>query len=166
MQVRPLSETDKAWVKERTELLFSGTFLVSREIVHDPTELPGFIAAEGDERIGLATYHIDGDQCELVSIDALCQYMGVGTSLLEAVENIARESGCTHVWTITTNDNLDAQRFFQRRGFAIDAYRVGGMEKIRAIKPGIPLTGSYGIPIRDEIELNKSVVQARGWRTV
>jgi len=166
MQVRPLTDTDKTWVQERTELLFSGTVLVSRETVHDPTKLNGFIAAEDDERIGLVTYHIDGDLCELVSIDALCQYIGVGTSLLEAVENAARKAGCKSVWVITTNDNLDALRFFQRRGFAISAFRIAGMDNIRQIKPGIPLTGSYGIPIRDEVELSKSVEQGRGWRTV
>lgn len=166
MEVRPLTETDVAWVQERTELLFSGTFLVSRDTVHDPTSLPGYIAVEGDERIGLITYHQDGDTCEVVSIDALCQYIGVGTALLEALEAAAREQGCQTIWTITTNDNLDALRFFQRRGFVISAFRIGGMEKIRQLKPGIPQTGGYDIPIRDEIELSKPVDVAHGWRTV
>lgn len=166
MEVRPLTETDVAWVQERTELLFSGTFLVSRDTVHDPTGLPGYIAVEAGERIGLITYHQDGDTCEVVSIDALCQYIGVGTALLEALEAAAREQGCQTIWTITTNDNLDALRFFQRRGFVISAFRIGGMEKIRQLKPGIPQTGGYDIPIRDEIELSKSVDMAHGWRTV
>ncbi|MEZ4386045.1 MAG: GNAT family N-acetyltransferase [Candidatus Krumholzibacteriia bacterium] len=166
MEVRPLSEIDKTWVQERTELLFSGTFLVSRETVHDPTRLPGFIAVQDGERIGLVTYHIADHACELVSIDALCQYIGVGTALLDAVEAAAREAGCRTVWAITTNDNLDAQRFFQRRGFVISDVRLGGMEKIRQLKPGIPQVGSYGLPIRDEIELSKAVDVGRGWRTV
>lgn len=166
MEVRPLTETDVAWVQERTELLFSGTFLVSRDTVHDPTGLPGYIAVEGSERIGLITYHQDGDTCEVVSIDALCQYIGVGTALLDALEAAAREQGCKTIWAITTNDNLDALRFFQRRGFVISDFRIGGMEKIRQLKPGIPQTGGYGIPIRDEIELSKPVDMAHGWRTV
>ena len=166
MDVRTLTEADKAWVLERTELLFSGTFLVSRDTVHDPTRLPGFIAVESGERIGMVTYHRDGDHCELVSIDALCQYIGVGTALLDAVEDTARECGCTHLWAITTNDNLDALRFFQRRGFVISDFRIGGMEKIRQLKPGIPAVGCYDIPVRDEIELSKPVAITRGWRTV
>jgi N-acetylglutamate synthase-like GNAT family acetyltransferase len=166
MQVKPLSDTDKAWVLERTELLFSGTFLVSRDTVHDPTKLPGFIADQDGERIGMATYHVQGDQCEVVSIDALCQYIGVGTALLEAVETAAREAGCRSIWVITTNDNLDALRFFQRRGFVISDFRIASMDNIRQLKPGIPASGCYGIPIRDEIELSKPVDQARGWRVV
>lgn len=165
MLITNLSEADQAWVRERTELLFSGNFLVSREVVHDPTRLPGFIAVEHGERVGLTTYHIAGELCELVSIDSLCQFMGVGTELLAAVESAARAAGCARLWTITTNDNLDALRFFQRRGFLITAYRLGGMDRIRELKP-IPADGYYGIPIRDEIELEKPVAPGAGWRIV
>ena len=55
-------------------------------------------------------------------------------------------------WLITTNDNLDAIRFYQRRGFTIATVHAGAIEQSRTIKPSIPLVGSYGIPIRDEIE--------------
>lgn len=165
MLITNLSAADKAWVQERTELLFSGNFLVSREVVHDPTVLPGFIAVEHGERVGLVTYHIAGELCELVSIDSLCQFMGVGTELLAAVESAARAAGCARLWTITTNDNLDALRFFQRRGFLITSYRLGGMDRIRELKP-IPAVGYYGIPIRDEVELEMPVAPGAGWRIV
>jgi len=166
MQITNLSEADQAWVRERTELLFGGTFLVSRELVHDPTELPGFIAVQDGERVGLVTYHIEGDRCEVVSLDALCQYMGIGSALLQAVEAAARAEGCQNLWVITTNDNLDALRFFQRRGFTVSDFRIGGMEKIRMLKPNVPTVGCYGIAIRDEIELEKPVEAGKGWRVV
>lgn len=153
MQVRRLNDEDREWVKERTELLFGGEFVVSGQEVHDPHKLPGFIAVEGGERVGLATYSIDGKACELVTIDALCQFMGVGTELLDQVEEAARAAGCDRLWCITTNDNLDAQRFFQKRGFVISDIRVGGMTKIRLLKPNVPRFGYYGLPIRDEIHL-------------
>ncbi len=166
MQIAPLSATDKAWVLERTELLFGGTFLVSGDLVHDPTQLPGFIAAQDGERVGLVTYHVAGDRCEIVTLDALCQYMGIGTELLQAVEAAARSEGCSRLWSITTNDNLDAMRFFQRRGFVITEVRLDSMRKIRMLKPGIPLVGCYGIPIRDEVELEKPIAPGAGWRVV
>ncbi len=166
MLVTDLTESDKIWVKERTELLFGGDFVMSRELVHDPTSLPGFIAVDGGERIGLATYHIEGKKCEVVSVDALCQFIGVGTALLDAVEKAARASGCEHLWCITTNDNLDALRFFQKRGFVLSDFRIGGMDRIRQLKPDIPTTGYYGIPVRDEIELEKPVVSGEGWRVL
>ena len=86
--------------------------------------------------------------------------------LLQAVESAARAAGCTSLWAITTNDNLDALRFFQRRGFEVKNFRIGGMAKIRLLKPSIPQTGCYGIAVRDEIELEKPIEPGRGWRVV
>ena len=57
----------------------------------------------------------------------------------------------------TTNDNLDALRFYQRRGFRIIAVRPGAVDESRRIKPSISAIGEYGIPIRDEIELERPV---------
>jgi hypothetical protein len=58
------------------------------------------------------------------------------------------------VWLTTTNDNLDALRFYQRRGFRISAVRPRAVERARAtLKPEIPEVGAYGIPVRDEIDL-------------
>ncbi len=160
MRVTELTDDDRLWVQERTELLFGGDFVVSRTEVHDPHKLPGFIASEGRERVGLATYCLYHGECELVTIDSLCQYLGVGTLLLEKVEEVARQAGCSKIWTITTNDNLDAQRFFQRRGFVISQVRLGGMSKIRLLKPNVPRVGYYGIPVRDEIEFEKRLLPA------
>ena len=87
-----------------------------------------------------------------MTIDSLCQFMGVGTLLLEKVIEIAKQGGCRKIWAITTNDNLDAQRFFQRRGFVLTNVRVGGMTKIRLLKPNIPKVGYYDLPVRDEFE--------------
>ena len=54
---------------------------------------------------------------------------------------------------ITTNDNLDALRFYQRRGFALTELRPGAVDESRRMKPQIPLVGAHGIPIRDELVL-------------
>lgn len=77
----------------------------------------------------------------------------MGTALIEAVKSVARERGCKPVWLITTNDNLDARRFYQRRGFQLVGVARNALEESRKIKPQISATGFYGIPIRDEIEL-------------
>lgn len=166
MLITDLSDQDRTWVRERTEMLFGGDTVVSREVVHQPADLPGFIAREGNERVGLATFHVNGDICELVTLDSLCQWCGVGTALLEAVESAARGSGCSKVWVITTNDNIDALRFFQRRGFQISEVRPNGIVAIRALKPGIPMSGHYGIPIRDEVEMEKTLAEGDGWQVV
>jgi ribosomal protein S18 acetylase RimI-like enzyme len=57
---------------------------------------------------------------------------------------------------VTTNDNVDALRFYQRRGFRLAALRAGAVEDARArLKPEIPWTGADGIELRDELELEK-----------
>jgi hypothetical protein len=55
---------------------------------------------------------------------------------------------------VTTNDNLGALRFYQRRGFVLAALRPGAItEARRTLKPEISEIGADGIPIRDELEL-------------
>jgi pimeloyl-ACP methyl ester carboxylesterase len=58
------------------------------------------------------------------------------------------------IWVVTTNDNTDALRFYQRVGFRLREARVGAVDEARrTLKPSIPRAGRHGIPLRDEIEL-------------
>ena len=55
---------------------------------------------------------------------------------------------------ITTNDNVDALRFYQRRGYRLARVDAGAVDRSRvALKPAIPEIGAHGIPLRDELEL-------------
>jgi ribosomal protein S18 acetylase RimI-like enzyme len=58
---------------------------------------------------------------------------------------------------ITTNDNLDALRFYQRRGFRITKVHTDALKESRRLKSEIPETGLYEIPICDEIELERDL---------
>jgi len=80
---------------------------------------------------------------------------GAGTALLTAVEAAAAAAGCRRLWLITTNDNLDALRFYQRRGYRLAALYPGAVDEARRVKPTIPLVGNHGIPLHDELELEK-----------
>jgi ribosomal protein S18 acetylase RimI-like enzyme len=99
------------------------------------------------------TFRVEGRGCEVVTLNSVHRYVGIGTSLLEAVKREATGEECLRVWLVTTNDNLDALRFFQKRGFELARVYRGAAEESRKIKPEIPLVGYHGIPIRDEIEL-------------
>ena len=57
----------------------------------------------------------------------------------------------------TTNDNVDALRFYQRHGFRLVELRPGAVDAARRLKPEIPATGAHGIPLRDELELERMV---------
>jgi len=152
LTVRSATEADRAWIAELLSDRWAGPLIVSRLQVHDATALPGLIAVIGEEKLGLATYRVDADQAELTTLDALVQGLGIGTALLEAVKAVAAEAGCRRLWLITTNDNLDAIRFYQRRGLRLAAVHPGAVDEARRMKPQIPTVGDHGIPLRDEIE--------------
>ena len=118
----------------------------------DPLEHPALIAERDDGSLaGVLTYVVDGDSCEILTLHAAERWTGVGTALIAAVERKARR-----LWLLTTNDNVDALRFYQRRGFRLAELRAGAVdESRRRVKPEIPETGEYGIPIRDELILEK-----------
>ena len=129
--------------------------MVTRGRVHHIDRLPGFVAIRGNERLGLATYLIEGSACQITSLDSLVEGMGVGTALIEAVAATAFAARCERLWLITTNDNTHALRFCQKRGFSLVAVHRNALEQSRKLKPEIPLVGIDGIPLRDEIELEK-----------
>ncbi|WP_456275199.1 GNAT family N-acetyltransferase [Bacillus sp. AK128] len=105
--------------------------------------------------MGLITYTINGDECEIISLDSVQEGKGFGTLLVQEVENIARHDKCKLVKLITTNDNLNALKFYQKRGFILSNLYINAVDKARKYKPTIPHIGYEGIPIRDEIELQK-----------
>jgi GNAT superfamily N-acetyltransferase len=129
------------------------------ELVH-PLQHPAFVAeAAGGRLLGMLTYvrGRDWQQCKILTLHAAEQWHGAGTAMVEAVERLAAQQGCTRLWVITTNDNVDALRFYQRRGFCIVAVHRGAVDRSRVnLKPEIPVVGAYGIPLRDEIELEKA----------
>ena len=152
IKIREIVSSDRTWV-DQIIAGWGADFIVSRGRKLFPADLPGLIAeTKSGERIGLATYEIVGDQCELVTLDAMNKFAGVGTRLLDEVTKAARQANCMRLWLITTNDNLDAIRFYQRRRMTIASIHINSLEQSRLLKRSIPLIGQHGIPLRDEIE--------------
>jgi ribosomal protein S18 acetylase RimI-like enzyme len=153
VQIRPLVDTDRDWVAEIIRDRWGAATVAGHGVVFTPHELPGFAVEERGEPVGLVTYVLDEGECEIVTIDSLAEGRGVGSALLAAVVDAARRAECRRVWLVTTNDNLPAIRFYQKRGFVIVALRRNAVTTSRALKPEIPQLGVDGIPIRDELEL-------------
>ncbi|WP_027410288.1 GNAT family N-acetyltransferase [Anoxybacteroides tepidamans] len=128
--------------------------------VYDCKTLDGFAALnEQQDIVGLITYIIKADVCEIVSLDSVEEGKGIGTALLKRLETLVQEHGYNRIQLITTNDNLNALRFYQKRGYQLMRVFPNAVEKARRLKPSIPLTGFDGIPIRDELLLEKQVEQ-------
>ena len=128
-------------------------FVVAHGVAFQPENVSGFIALDDNDWIGLVTYTFTDTECEIVSIDTLRENEGIGRALIQNVIDEARANQCSRVHVTTTNENLRALGFYQICGFKLSALRAEAVNESRKLKPGIPETGSYNIPIRDEIEL-------------
>jgi GNAT superfamily N-acetyltransferase len=158
VKVRPREAADQAAARAFLDRHNSVRAARLGELVH-PLDHPALVAEDaGGQLLGMLTYVPEQDwrQCEILTLHADEQWRGAGTALVEAVGQLARRHGCTRLWVITTNDNVDALRFYQRRGFCLVRVHRGAVDRSRAsLKPEIPAVGAYGIPLRDEIELEK-----------
>jgi GNAT superfamily N-acetyltransferase len=153
--IREIRETDRAWLVQFASERWGAPFVVSRGNMHELARLPGFIAEDQGEPVGVVTYQKEGLACEVVSINSLRPHEGIGTLLLNAVKEMTLRAGCTRLWLVTTNDNLNALRFYQKWGMVLVAVHRNAVEQSRKLKPQIPLIGEHGIPLRDEIELEQ-----------
>jgi GNAT superfamily N-acetyltransferase len=128
-------------------------FIVSRGKIIYGIDLPGFMVLENNKIIGLLTYHLENNSCEIVSLDSLTPNQGVGSKLIQKMIDKAKNDKYSRLWLITINDNIDAMKFYQKIGFVFKAIYPNAIEESRKLKQNIPMVGNYEIPIRDEIEL-------------
>lgn len=150
--VRPTDPADPAVVRILVGS-WGGTIVVGHGEVIDAATLPGLLAERDGEPAGALTYRIAEDGLEVVTIDAPVRHAGAGSVLLAAAAEVARAAGAQRLWLVTTNDNLDALRFYQRRGMRLVGLSRDALDATRKVKPQVPLIGAYGIPLRDELTL-------------
>ena len=152
--VRAVEPADRATVD--AFLGASGALVVARRGELVDARTVDAILAEDDAGalLGVATWIVHAGEIEVLTLHATRQWAGAGTALLERAAAIGRERGCRTLWLVTTNANLDALRFYQRRGMRLRTLRAGAVDEAReTLKPEIPARGLYGMPIRDELEL-------------
>ena len=158
MVVRDSKTSDAQFIVESLCRCWGAVIIGSRGKIKDASHFPALIAEdESGKAQGLLTYEINGDELEVVTLDAFTRHNGIGTMLLDSACQIATTKGLKRVVLSTSNDNVDALRFYQRRGFRITRVLRDTIQELRKHKPSIPLVGEYGIEIRDEIELERWV---------
>ena len=84
--VRPLEDHDRVWVRGLLAVEWGSIKVVSLGPIHDASQLPGFLAERGSERVGLITYSLVGGDCEVVTLNSFLRGQGVGSALLEPSE--------------------------------------------------------------------------------
>ena len=153
MFIRRLTKSDIPRLREFWKQNWGDEFVVAHGVIYRPDTLDGFVAFDEKEWVGAISYSFTEDGCEIVSLDSLRERQGLGTKLINAVIEQARKRNCKRLFLITTNDNLNALGFYQKRGFEMVTIHRGAVNESRKIKPSIPLVGMNNIPLRDEIEL-------------
>jgi GNAT superfamily N-acetyltransferase len=157
MDIKIISDENRKQVNDFISSHWFSTDLVIRGELFDSTILDGIVIFENAIIIGLVTYRIKDNECEIMSLDSLRENQGIGTTLINKVVEIANKEKCTKIKLITTNDNINALRFYQKRGFDMVRLYHNALDISRKLKPSIPMLGEFDIPIRHEIEFEMTV---------
>jgi ribosomal protein S18 acetylase RimI-like enzyme len=140
-----IREFVKRFWGEQEQLTFDRQFLV--------TALPAYDAIVRDSFVGFVSFADANDAVIIVALGILPRYQhgGIGRSLIEKVETEAKRLGKKRVLVSTSNDDLPALAFYQSIGFQIFEVKPN----VIAEKHGQVLKGIGGLPIRDELRLQK-----------
>jgi ribosomal protein S18 acetylase RimI-like enzyme len=153
--VRPLAANDESDAERVIDAELGGRRQARMGEVLDVLALPGFGAWIGDRLVGVVTY--EGSELAAIAITADRRGTGVGGRLVEAVASAVAATGSDELWLVTTNDNLDAIRLYQRHGFRLTEVHAGGVDRARKLKPQIPLMGQHGIEMHDELVFKRTL---------
>jgi ribosomal protein S18 acetylase RimI-like enzyme len=155
--IRPLTEPDSAEAERLVDAVLGSRRQARLGTVIDVLDLPGLGAWDGGRLVGLATYAVEGPAAEIAALGVDEAHRGRGHAgrLIEAVVAAVGGRGVDRVWLVSTNDNLTALALYQRHGFRLAELRAGAVDRARVLKPSIPDVGPSGIPLHDEIVLER-----------
>jgi ribosomal protein S18 acetylase RimI-like enzyme len=124
----------------------------------DPAQAEALVYRDEQGRVrGHLSFVADGDEGEIVTLEAIVPGEHIGGRLLDAAEQELRSRGVKRLIVTTTNDNLRAQAFYQRRGYRLIRIEIGGMDRVRALKPDVPHVSHEGLPLLDMWEFEKVI---------
>lgn len=153
--VREATDRDQAAARELFRRDFGRTKIVAFGQIIDIDSVPALVALLTDTPAGALAYRLLGDGLHIVALatDPMWQRSGVGAYLLAEAELLARRLTLGRMVVATTNDNLPALYFYQRRG-----YRLTGIVPNSVVaSTHQQLAGFAGIPVRDEVRLEKEL---------
>ncbi|MFO1141375.1 MAG: GNAT family N-acetyltransferase [Amaricoccus sp.] len=155
IETAPIADEDRAAVDALSRRHWADTRVVYVQGAIDTRGLPGAVARIDGAFAGAVTWLPEDGALRIVTIASALPGRGAGRALLAAVEAAAREDGLARVVVSTVNSNLHALGFYQRNGYALAALHRGAVAGLRRLKPAIPEVDANGIPIRDQIDLEK-----------
>jgi DNA-3-methyladenine glycosylase I len=157
--LRALDAVDGPDAEALVRVVLGGRHQARLDTTIDVLGHAGVVWVDGERLLGLATYISTGEEAELAAIGVVSERRreGIGAALLDAVVREVEDRGARRLWLVTTNDNLAALAMYQRHGFRLVELRAGAVDRARASNPHIPLIGSGGILMRDELVLERGL---------
>ena len=153
MELQILSENFRGIVLKHINDEWGGLIIVTKGNIINTNDLPGFVMVDNNHLAGAVLYQIKDNECEIVVIFSFIESKGVGTKLIDSVIDVAKKEKCKRVWLITTNDNTQAIRYYQKRGFSLKAVHINAFEVTKKIKGELEgVLGIDNIPILHEFE--------------
>jgi ribosomal protein S18 acetylase RimI-like enzyme len=151
--VHEASDAERSTVRDLFRRDFGRTQIIAFGEVMNVDEMPALVATMHQDVSGALAYRLLGDGLHIVALatDATWQRSGVGGHLVAEAELLARRLRLAKVVATTTNDNLPALYFYQRRGYRMTALVPAGI----LAHTHEELSGFGGIPVRDEVHLEK-----------
>src|SRR5438093_12212201 len=153
--VREATDADRPAVRELFARDFGRTQIVAFGELMDLDQMPALVAVMTRDPAGALAYRLLGNALHIVALatDPMWQRSGVGGHLLAEAELIARRLKLKRLVVATTNDNLPALYFYQRRGYRLtDLVPNSVIEHTQQ-----EVAGFAGIAVRDEIRLEKKL---------
>jgi GNAT superfamily N-acetyltransferase len=151
--VREATDAERAEARQLFERDFGRTRIVAFGEVVDIDAMPALVAVMNGPPSGALAYRLMGDALHIVALatDPMWQRSGVGSYLLAEAELLARRLGAKRLVVSTTNDNLPSLYFYQRRGYCLTDLVPNSI----GAHTSKHVPGFAGIPVRDEIRLEK-----------
>jgi GNAT superfamily N-acetyltransferase len=155
--VREAADRERELALELFRRDFGRTGLVAFGQVMNLDAAPTLVAEMNGEVAGALAYRLVDAGLHVIALatDPMWQRSGVGSYLVAEAELLARRLTIPRVIVSMTNDNLPALYFYQRRGYFVAEWTPNAVAKQ---SKSASLVGFAGIPIRDEVRLEKMIV--------
>lgn len=151
--VREATDADRLAARELFQRDFGRTKIVAFGELMDIDQMPALVAIRHRDPAGALAYRLLGEALHIVALatDPMWQRSGVGGHLVAEAELLARRLKLGRVVVATTNDNLPALYFYQRRGYRLTGVAIDSViAHTKEVHPGFG-----GVPVRDEMRMEK-----------
>lgn len=153
--IRPALPTDRHEIEEICDRAWGETEIDAFGRTFDVLAGENIIAIAEGKLAGLISLALDRGELAIVLLTVYPQYQGsgMGAALVEAAVGVAADKRLPFIKVATSNDDISALYFYQRRGFVFYDIEAGALVDHH----GEVVSGFADIPVRDELRLRRPV---------